>query len=134
MVDWGVLGAYAGGALWNQAPWKNNQDLFVVKDDYSAVFGSHFVKAGMLYSYNKKNEEPANTSQEALHDQRRSAGYTDASGVFHEGDVHGQPDRGPAAGGHRSGTRARSRPTCPSSSAGRTSSSTWPTRSSCRRA
>ena len=54
------------GALWNQAPWVNNQDLFVVKDDYSAVFGKHFVKAGVLFSRNHKNEEPANTSQESV--------------------------------------------------------------------
>jgi hypothetical protein len=63
---WGSLGPYGGGILWNQAPWLNNQDLFVVKDDYSAVFGSHFVKAGVLVSYNKKNEEPANTTQESV--------------------------------------------------------------------
>jgi len=63
---WGSLGPYGGGVLWNQAPWLNNQDLFVVKDDWSAVFGAHFVKAGLLYSYNKKNEEPANTTQESV--------------------------------------------------------------------
>src|SRR4029453_19180962 len=63
---WGSLGPYGGGILWNQAPWVNNQDLYVLKDDYSAVFGKHFVKAGALYSYNKKNEEPANTTQESV--------------------------------------------------------------------
>jgi hypothetical protein len=63
---WGSLGPYSDGTLWNQAPWVNNQDLFVVKDDYSAVFGKHFVKAGVLFSTNKKNEEPANTSQESV--------------------------------------------------------------------
>jgi hypothetical protein len=63
---WGSLGPYGGGILWNQAPWLNNQDLFVLKDDYSAVFGKHFVKMGALTSYNKKNEEPANTTQESV--------------------------------------------------------------------
>jgi hypothetical protein len=63
---WGSLGPYGGGILWNQAPWINNQDLFVIKDDYSAVFGKHFIKAGVLYSFNKKNEEPANTTQESV--------------------------------------------------------------------
>jgi hypothetical protein len=63
---WGSLGPYGGGILWNQAPWLNNQDLFVIKDDWSAVFGKHFVKAGVLFSYNKKNEEPANTTQESV--------------------------------------------------------------------
>jgi hypothetical protein len=62
-LDWGG-GGYA--ALWNQAPWQNNQDLFVLKDDYSAVFGKHFFKAGILGSYNKKNEEPDNASQESV--------------------------------------------------------------------
>ena len=60
---WGA-GGY--GSLWNQAPWLNNQDLFILKDDYSAVFGKHFLKIGVLGSYNKKNEEPANTSEESV--------------------------------------------------------------------
>ena len=66
MANWGSLGPYGGGVLWNQAPWLNNQDLYVLKDDYSAVFGKHFVKVGVLASFNKKNEEPANTSQESV--------------------------------------------------------------------
>jgi hypothetical protein len=53
-VFWGG-GGYA--ALWNEAPFRNNQDLFVIKDDYSAVFGKHFFKAGALFSFNKKNED-----------------------------------------------------------------------------
>jgi hypothetical protein len=66
MANWGSLGPYSNGVLWNQAPWLNNQDLYVLKDDFSAVFGKHFIKAGFLASYNKKNEEPANTSQESV--------------------------------------------------------------------
>jgi hypothetical protein len=66
MANWGSLGDYGGGVLWNQAPWLNNQDLFVVKDDYSAVFGKHVLKIGALVSYNKKNEEVNNTSQESV--------------------------------------------------------------------
>ena len=46
-----------GDDLRNKAPFKNNQDLFVLKDDYSAVFGKHFFKAGVVGSYNKKNED-----------------------------------------------------------------------------
>jgi len=53
-VFWGGAG-YA--ALWNQAPFNNNQDLFVVRDDYAAVFGKHFLKVGVLGSTNKKNED-----------------------------------------------------------------------------
>lgn len=89
MTGWGVLGGYnGGGPLWNQAPWLNNQDLFVVKDDYSAVFGSHFIKAGILYSYNKKNEEPSNTSAEsvAIWGLR---GYRNQAGVYRAGSATG---------------------------------------------
>jgi len=53
-VFWGAQG-YA--SLWNEAPFLNNQDLFVFKDDYSAVFGKHLFKAGVLFSTNKKNED-----------------------------------------------------------------------------
>jgi hypothetical protein len=53
-VFWGG-GGY--GALWNEAPFHNNQDLFVLKDDYSLVFGKHLLKAGGLWSSNQKNED-----------------------------------------------------------------------------
>jgi len=53
-VFWGG-GGYP--TLWNEAPFHNNQDLFVLKDDYSQVFGKHFVKFGVLGSTNKKNED-----------------------------------------------------------------------------
>ncbi len=53
-IFWGG-GGY--DALWNFAPFKNNQDLFILKDDYSAVFGKHVVKVGALGTFNKKNED-----------------------------------------------------------------------------
>ena len=53
-VFWGG-GGYS--TLWNEAPFRNNQDLFVLKDDYSAVFGKHLFKAGVLFSQNTKNED-----------------------------------------------------------------------------
>ena len=52
-VFWGGAG-YA--TLWNEAPFVNNQDLFVLKDDYTQVFGKHLLKVGALASFNKKNE------------------------------------------------------------------------------
>ncbi len=52
-VFWGAAGY---GALWNIAPWENEQDLMVLKDDYSRVFGTHWLKAGALYSENTKLE------------------------------------------------------------------------------
>ncbi len=54
-VFWG--GGGYGTALWNEAPFHNNQDLYVFKDDYSLVFGKHMLKAGALFSTNKKNED-----------------------------------------------------------------------------
>ena len=51
-VFWGGAGY---PALWNEAPFLNSQDLFIIKDDYTQVFGKHFVKAGVLVSFNKKN-------------------------------------------------------------------------------
>jgi hypothetical protein len=53
-VFWGASGY---PALWNEAPFLNNQDLFIIKDDYTRVFGTHFMKAGVLFSWNKKNED-----------------------------------------------------------------------------
>ncbi len=53
-VFWGGAGY---PALWNEAPFRNNQDLFIFKDDYSTVFGKHLIKAGALASFNKKNED-----------------------------------------------------------------------------
>ena len=57
----GLLGRRRYRALWNEAPFNNNQDLFVIKDDYTKVFGKHFVKAGVLVSSNKKNEDTTAT-------------------------------------------------------------------------
>lgn len=49
-------GGATGNDLWNMAPWHNEQDLMVYKDDYQQVFGRHWLKAGVLYSDNKKSE------------------------------------------------------------------------------
>jgi hypothetical protein len=73
---WGGAGY---GDLWNQSPWTNNQDLYVLKDDWSSVFGKHFVKAGVFLSSNAKNEEPANTSMEGVL-LNGSAGYLTPGG------------------------------------------------------
>jgi hypothetical protein len=63
---WGFWATGPYGYLWNQAPWKNNQNLYVLKDDFSAVVGKHFLKAGVLMSTNAKNEEPGNASLESV--------------------------------------------------------------------
>jgi len=49
-------GGATGNDLWNIAPWHNEQDLLVFKDDYQQVFGNHWLKAGVLYSDNSKTE------------------------------------------------------------------------------
>jgi hypothetical protein len=52
-VFWGGQG-YA--PLWHIAPWENQQDLYVLKDDYQRVFGKHWLRVGALYCDNKKEE------------------------------------------------------------------------------
>jgi len=49
-------GADGYPALWHQAPWQNHEDLFIWKDDFSKVSGSHDFKIGGLVSHNIKNE------------------------------------------------------------------------------
>ena len=50
---WGP-GGYA--ELWHQAPWNNREDLYIWKDDFSLVKGSHDLKFGVLFSHNIKEE------------------------------------------------------------------------------
>src|SRR5215468_995397 len=54
-VGWGTDGY---PTLWHQAPWENHEDLWVWKDDFSKVAGSHSLKFGGLFSHNIKNEQP----------------------------------------------------------------------------
>ncbi|MCA1815950.1 MAG: carboxypeptidase regulatory-like domain-containing protein, partial [Acidobacteria bacterium] len=50
-------GADGYPALWHQAPWQNHEDLFIWKDDFSKVAGSHDLKFGGLTSHNIKREQ-----------------------------------------------------------------------------
>jgi hypothetical protein len=68
------------GTLWNEAPFKNNQDLFVLKDDYSQVFGRHLIKVGALASMNAKNEVAAGGSFETPQFSGSGAGLNDPHG------------------------------------------------------
>jgi len=74
-----------GDDLQNMAPFKNNQNLFVLKDDYSSVFGNHLFKAGAVASYNQKNED--------VFDQGsvESSQFGDAVGLTGDGDTTGNP-------------------------------------------
>jgi hypothetical protein len=51
-----------GNNLWHQAPWQNEQDLYVWKDDFSRVMGDHAFKLGFLFSTNSKDEDIDNNS------------------------------------------------------------------------
>jgi hypothetical protein len=50
---WGA-GGYAN--IWHQAPWANREDLYIWKDDFSLIKGSHELKFGALFSHNFKDE------------------------------------------------------------------------------
>ncbi len=50
---WGVDGY---DNIWHQAPWANREDLYIWKDDFSLVKGSHDLKFGGLFSHNFKDE------------------------------------------------------------------------------
>jgi hypothetical protein len=83
------FGAGPYGYLWNFSPWKNNQSLYVLKDDFSAAFGRHFLKAGLLLSTNAKNEEAGGASQESVQ-FGGAAGYRTPAG-FVPGLTSGNP-------------------------------------------
>jgi carboxypeptidase family protein/TonB-dependent receptor-like protein len=56
-IFWGGLGNGANSDnLWVQAPWHNNEQLFIFKDDFSKVVGTHTFKVGFLATNNQKNE------------------------------------------------------------------------------
>ncbi|HEY0728496.1 MAG TPA: hypothetical protein VGD38_10530, partial [Pyrinomonadaceae bacterium] len=50
---WGA-GGYAN--IWHQAPWANREDLYIWKDDFSLIVGSHDLKFGGLFAHNFKDE------------------------------------------------------------------------------
>ena len=72
-----------GDDLQNMAPFKNNQNLFVFKDDYASVFGKHLFKAGIVASYNQKNEDVFDQGS------AESSQFGDAVGLTGEGDTTG---------------------------------------------
>ncbi len=75
-------GSYAT-TLQNMAPFKNNQNLFVLKDDFSALFGKHFLKVGAVASYNQKNEDVFDQGS------AESSTFNDAVGLTGNDDTTG---------------------------------------------
>jgi hypothetical protein len=64
-VFWGGLGNGADSQdLWTQAPWHNNEQLLILKDDFSKIVGNHSFKVGFLASNNQKNELVNGSSEE----------------------------------------------------------------------
>jgi hypothetical protein len=64
-VFWGGLGNGANSDnLWEMGPWHNNEALYIAKDDFSKVYGSHTFKVGFLGSVNRKNELSGGSSGE----------------------------------------------------------------------
>src|SRR6267378_6882433 len=81
-VFWGGLGAEANSDnIWTIAPWHNNEQLSVFKDDFSKVIGSHTFKVGFLVSNNQKNELVNASSAENAQFWGVSSGNT-GNGVF----------------------------------------------------
>ncbi len=81
-VFWGGLGAEANSDnLWTIAPWHNNEQLLVFKDDFSKVIGTHSFKVGFLVSNNQKNELVNASSAENAQFWGVSSGNT-GNGVF----------------------------------------------------
>jgi hypothetical protein len=62
----GGLGNGASTTIQTQAPWHNNEQLIVLKDDFSKVHGKHTFKMGMLASNNQKNELLGSSYAEAV--------------------------------------------------------------------
>jgi len=61
----GGVGISGGsGGFNNMGPWHNNEQLLILKDDYSKVAGSHTFKVGFLATNNQKNELVGNASAE----------------------------------------------------------------------
>jgi hypothetical protein len=81
-VFWGGLGSGANSSnIWNMGPWHNNEELYILKDDFSKVHGAHTFKVGFLASNNRKNELSGCSSCEAPQYWGADANNTD-NGTF----------------------------------------------------
>src|SRR5271165_2230052 len=61
----GGLGNYGGDyTLSMQAPWKNSQDIYTVRDDFSKVIGTHTLRFGGFLGWDGKNEITATNSSQ----------------------------------------------------------------------
>jgi Carboxypeptidase regulatory-like domain len=62
---WGAFGPYGQqGNYWTIAPWSNALDIYAVKDNFSKVVGKHTLKAGVVFTWNSKDEDNSASSVE----------------------------------------------------------------------
>jgi len=61
---WGGCGSdcATGDNLWTQAPWHNNEQLLIFRDDFQKSVSTHTFKVGFLVTSNQKNEVVNNPS------------------------------------------------------------------------
>ena len=74
-------GGAAVGGFSGMGPWVNNEQLLILKDDFSKVKGSHTFKVGFLATNNQKNEINGNASNE-----NSTYWSTTSAGNIHSGD------------------------------------------------
>jgi hypothetical protein len=76
-------GGGAVGGISDMGPWHNNEQLLILKDDFSKVYGTHTFKAGFLATNNQKNEINSNSSnQNSQYWSTTSAANSSGNGVF----------------------------------------------------
>jgi hypothetical protein len=73
----------AVGGISDMGPWYNNEQLFILKDDFSKVRGSHTFKVGFIATNNQKNEINSNASNaNSQYWSTASAANSSGNGVF----------------------------------------------------
>jgi Carboxypeptidase regulatory-like domain/TonB-dependent Receptor Plug Domain len=76
-------GAVPVGGISDMGPWVNNEQLLILKDDFSKVVGSHTFKVGFIATNNQKNEINSNASnQNSQYWSTASASNSSGNGVF----------------------------------------------------
>ncbi len=76
-------GGGAVGGISDMGPWRNNEQLLIMKDDFSKVYGTHTFKVGFLATNNQKNEINSNSSNaNSQYWSTTAASGSSGNGVF----------------------------------------------------
>lgn len=76
-------GGAAVGGISDMGPWHNNEQLLILKDDFSKVMGGHTFKVGFIATNNQKNEINSNSSnQNSQYWSTASAAGSSGNGIF----------------------------------------------------